>query len=1080
MLSFESCIGRVAGYITDSRGATRLDIPNASCVDFTERRLAIPFRIQCPSPACGATCSAADAVCGRSVKCPKCGQTYVARPTFDGLAGDTKKSRPASNENPFPTLPAEFGRYRVLRLLGRGGMGAVYLADDSQLGRQVALKIPFFDASESPQRVERFSREARAAAVLQHPNICTVFDAGQIDGRPFITMAYVTGTPLEAEIDPDEGMGQASAAGIARAVALAIDYAHRSGTVHRDLKPANVMIAAGGEPVVMDFGLAKQVADADPNEAKLTRDGGIVGTPSYMSPEQVRGDAAVGPATDVYSLGVMLFEMLAGQTPYRGSIGVVMGQTLAAPVRSVWEFRPDADPRLEAACRRAMAKDPAARFPTMAAFADALDQYLRAPDSPPPPVATRQPLAPPPTPDRSPFDQMFGEPTPAFAPVKAKKGRAVRVALALAVLLAGIGASAAVVLRLETKDGTLLVEMDDPEVEARVKGGTLTLFGPDGKVRYTLAPGERDKRIAAGPYTVRVEGADGLTLDTPEFTLKKGDKVTVKVTLERKAIAKSEPASPAAGAKAVEFDDLGLPRAPRVTPLAAGGFAPLFNGKDLTGWTVAGDSTPADWRVGTDGVAVAGGPQDTWGFLLTERNYTDFALRLQFQQSAAGSKSGVVIRGVPFSRVGNVPSQCTVNINTASNSGAVLWSNNSVYEEPTRPAKLKPVGEWNDFELELRGQVLNVTVNGDAVQSVDLTAFADRPNALPVLKQTAGRLGLQKHTGDVRFRNVAVKDLTAGRAARPDADPDRTAAAEAWSERLKGLPADQVPDALAARLRERNPGFDGKIEPTLEDGKFVGLSLEADQLADISPVRAVTGLQKLSYAGSWPKSGRLTDLAPLRGMKLTHLSLFHTPVSDLSPLRGMPLTDVMFSNTDVADLSALRGAKLTSLQFNYAASVDLSPVRDAGLTRLMLWHSALTDDGLIPLEGMTGLRTLYICGCRVTDAGMARLKHLTDLEVLYCARMPLTGTGLSHVMKMSKLQSLHLDDTQVTDDALANLQGLRELRELDLNQTRVTDAGLVRLAGLKKLTRLLVRKTAVTEEGVAKLKVALPECAVER
>ena len=132
----------------------------------------------------------------------------MVKPTADWQRGDTNNGLPASNANPFPVLPAEFGRYRVLQLLGRGGMGAVYLAQDSQLGRQAALKVPFFNAAESPQRAERFVREARSAAVLQHPNICTVFDAGQINGRPFITMAYIAGTPLEAEIDPESPMPQ--------------------------------------------------------------------------------------------------------------------------------------------------------------------------------------------------------------------------------------------------------------------------------------------------------------------------------------------------------------------------------------------------------------------------------------------------------------------------------------------------------------------------------------------------------------------------------------------------------------------------------------------------------------------------------------------------------------------------------------------------------------------------------------------------------------------------------------------------------------------------------------------------------
>ena len=179
-------------------------------------------------------------------------------------------------------------------------MGSVYLAEDTQLRRPLALKIPSFDAATSPQRVERFVREARSAAVLQHPNICTVYDAGQINGRPFITMAYINGQPLEGFIDPEKPLTQKEAARIARQIALALQDAHEQGIVHRDLKPANVMLNQKGEPVVMDFGLAKKVADieADEKEAKLTRDGAVMGTPSYMAPEQVRGEVdRIGPPT---------------------------------------------------------------------------------------------------------------------------------------------------------------------------------------------------------------------------------------------------------------------------------------------------------------------------------------------------------------------------------------------------------------------------------------------------------------------------------------------------------------------------------------------------------------------------------------------------------------------------------------------------------------------------------------------------------------------------------------------------------------------------------------------------------------
>jgi serine/threonine protein kinase len=378
----------------------------------------MPIPIRCPNPNCGKSYTAPDEVSGRSVRCGHCGRKFVAPPTLDGNPSETRKSRPASPPGePFPSLPAAFGRYRVLRLLGRGGMGSVYLAEDSQLGRKVALKLPSFGPGESPQRGERFVREARSAALLQHPNVCTVFDAGQIDGRPFLTMAFIDGKPLEEAIDPDAPMPQEEAARIARKVALALAHAHAKGVVHRDLKPANVMLDAEGEPFVMDFGLAKRVSEDDANEVKLTHHGTVLGTPIYMAPEQVRGQSdRIGPATDVHALGVMLFQMLTGKTPYSGPVGMVMAQILAAPVPRVSEFRPGVDPRLDEACRRAMAKDPADRFPGMAALADALGGFLRQPDEGS--VVNVVPVLPltlpPAPPEHSPFGDLTGN-TPAPA-----------------------------------------------------------------------------------------------------------------------------------------------------------------------------------------------------------------------------------------------------------------------------------------------------------------------------------------------------------------------------------------------------------------------------------------------------------------------------------------------------------------------------------------------------------------------------------------------------------------------------------------------------------------------------------------
>jgi hypothetical protein len=281
---------------------------------------------------------------------------------------------PAASE-----LPESFGRYRIVRVLGRGGMGTVYLAHDTQLDRPVALKVPRFADRADPPLLQRFYREARIAATFTHPSLCPVYDVGEIDGVHFLTMPYLSGESLSAWLRREGPLPEQTAAAFVAQVARALEVAHRAGVIHRDLKPANVMVTERREPVVMDFGLARSGLAGD---VRMTASGVILGTPAYMPPEQVGGDAAsVGPGCDIYSLGVMLYEMLTGRLPFQGAPHELLRQVLTRDPEPPSRHRPRLDPRLEAICLKALAKEPAARFASMAAFAEALEAYLRGDDT---------------------------------------------------------------------------------------------------------------------------------------------------------------------------------------------------------------------------------------------------------------------------------------------------------------------------------------------------------------------------------------------------------------------------------------------------------------------------------------------------------------------------------------------------------------------------------------------------------------------------------------------------------------------------------------------------------------------------
>jgi eukaryotic-like serine/threonine-protein kinase len=310
---------------------------------------------------------------------PQCGVHVPLRPVPEPPTSDDVNAAPtpeaiAAFAAGLATPPpmARLAEYELIEEIGRGGMGVVFKARHVRLGRVVALKMILGGALARPDDLHRFENEAAAAAQLQHPNIVALYEVGAYENQPYFSMEYISGTSL-GERAAHGPLPSRRAAVYLEATARAVHYAHSRGIIHRDLKPGNVLLDAQDQPKVTDFGLAKLIT----TDSGQTRTGAVLGTPSYMSPEQAAGRKDLGPAADIYSLGAILYELITGRPPFAGAtplatINLVAEQEPLSPRL----LNPAVDLDLETICLKCLEKDPRRRYGSAGALADDLKRYL--------------------------------------------------------------------------------------------------------------------------------------------------------------------------------------------------------------------------------------------------------------------------------------------------------------------------------------------------------------------------------------------------------------------------------------------------------------------------------------------------------------------------------------------------------------------------------------------------------------------------------------------------------------------------------------------------------------------------------
>jgi formylglycine-generating enzyme required for sulfatase activity/serine/threonine protein kinase len=764
-------------------------------------------------------------------------------------------------------LSGNFGRYRIIRALGKGAMGTVYLAQDTHIERQVALKTPHFTEDPTGEQMERFIREARAAGNLRHANICPIHDFGQIDGKHYISMAYIEGRPLSAFIKPDKPQTERQILIVIRKLALALQEAHDHEIVHRDLKPANIMVDTKGEPIIMDFGLARQARRGD--DIRLTQTGNIIGTPAYMSPEQVEGEPdKIGPPTDQYSLGVILYELLTSQLPFKGTIVGVMGQILTKEVRHPSKLRPDLDPRIEAVCMKLMAKTPAGRFASLKAAADELATILKSPAAKATPTQDKLTSSPAPLPtgdrlradagasqmrkslkpkavtesdlasleelarkcySRRDFDQVIQviERIPedrrnaaletllekargkadeiAFliceideaerltdAQTALKKadalltvkpghhralemqekysgygeGGAVRIGvldqfrrplndggwipwsvLALGLAVFGVMTGVMVIYLNRT---AVVIDIQDPGVEVAVKGTTLTVTGPDQQ-SVKVTPGDQKLTITC----------NGLETITPSFTIKKGEKRTVTVSiLDSKLVAWLDneilPLTPVHGDKASNSPNVGIQEVVKISPAKKKPADPTQGTPDV-------DSKPniaaapltffrpflvrGEWRIASDELiqptlaTTFGGDNDVLQLLaFGEEALSNYDLTLEVKKTGGRDATGIFFHWLGPGHY----RRFDLERNSAVNSSYVY---DGIRNEGDRKGLDYSSNRWNSLKVEVRGDTFRAYLDG-------VLQFEPSADA----RFTHGRICLFTDAATARFRRIKVTD----------------------------------------------------------------------------------------------------------------------------------------------------------------------------------------------------------------------------------------------------------------------------------------------------------------------------------
>jgi serine/threonine protein kinase/Leucine-rich repeat (LRR) protein len=949
-----------------------------------------------------------------------------------------------------PAAPGEVGTlgpYRVLQLLGEGGMGMVYSAIDTRLDRRLALKVMILQYASDPEARERFLREARAAAQICHDNVVTVYEAGVSDGVPYIAMQMLEGYSLDKYLRDGGVPPLSQVLQIAQQAAEGLAAAHRVGLMHRDVKPANLWLEAPhGRVKVLDFGLARPLD----NRIGMTMTGAVMGSPAYMSPEQARGER-LDHRTDLFSLGAVLYRLCGGRLPFEGPTTMAALTALATQdPQPLQELNPAIPGKLAALIHQMLAKRADERPPS----ADDVVQQLHA-------IAqgtTGEEKISPTTAIHL-FNQTTSSievkpPARSSAELGMTGARRRWLAGGLTVLVGFAVAGAMIMTRPSDGVKKNIAGQDNGDSWIKTVG---VMSAPDQIAAVQLRLKELNSsfdeksmshKIQNGVVVeVAVGNASGLKDLTPLRALS-----GLKNLYLQDGPRGGTDISPLRGLKLAKFDSNGCPP------------------KDLS--------------------ALSGMPLTTanfWGLATTDLSPLRGMKLVETNVGNSSVKDISVLKGMPLERV-------CLNVSNVDDLSALAGAPlTRLFAANIKAKDLKPVAnapiEW-------------LTIDGTPIE--DLTPLLTMPLKALEMDNPERHIALLRRIPTLQMINHKPAAEFLGAAGSADTDPDRDAAM--WVVSLGGVMRIRVDGGESGELRDAGNFPKGHFSVTdinLDGNKAVTdaglahlrdlpqltvLNLQNTPITDaglphLAGCKKLTKLWLAETAVTGAGLAQLQNLELLEDLYLGSTAVYDADLAQLAKLKS--LSRLFIQNTKVTDdgLSQLKNIKglqqidLFSTKITDAGVAHLKDCRR--LSKVCLGATGVSDASLAVLKDLPDLTEINVMYTSVGDEGMQHIKDCRGLSVLYLSNSRVSDVGLSHLRALTQLTALSLNGTPITDEGVAHLQTLTALTSLSVNGAPVTDKGLAYLSKLKGLTQLEIRKTLVTAQGLKKFHTAVPRCLIE-